>query len=266
VLLVVTLLAVTLITLDARGVSVLGQARSGATEATGPIQRAGRWLTSPFRSVWHGITDYENLKAKNEQLRDRLAAAQGERVREANAQEQLERLNEQLDIGFTGKLRSQVARVTTGPYSNFRSFTVTIDRGSDRGIRKGMPVVTKAGLVGRIGRVSATRSEVQLATDPAFVLGIRLASSQDLGVGHGGGEANRFIVSQGINLEDPVKNGEPVLTSGLSGAIMPPDIPIGIVSKVTPDDANRVQQLLVKYSADFTQLDVVQVLKWTPPR
>lgn len=265
-LLVVTLLAVTLITLDARGVSLLGTARDGATEATGPVQRAGRWLTSPFRTVWHGITDYPDVTAENRRLRGELDRLRGQKIRQTNAQVQLDRLNEQLDIGFTGKLRTQVARVTAGPYSNFRSYTITIDRGADRGLRKGMPVVTKAGLVGRIARVSPSQSVVQLATDPDFVLGVRLAASQDLGVGHGGGESSRFIVDQGINLEDPVRKGDAVLTSGLSDAIMPPDLPIGVVVRVTPDDANRVQQLQVRYSVDFSQLDVVQVLRWRPPR
>ena len=127
-----------------------------------------------------------------------------------------------------------------------------------------MPVVTTAGLVGRLDRVSATRAVVQLATDPDFVVGVRLASSQDLGVGRGGGESGRFIVDRGIELTDPVKPGEAVLTSGLSNSVMPPDIPIGIVDKVTPDENARVQLLQVRYGVDFSQLDVVRVLKWTP--
>lgn len=265
-LLVVTLLAVTLITLDARGVSLVGGAREGATEATGPIQRAGRWLTSPFRSTWRGIVEYDDLQRENEELRDRLDQLEGDAIREQNAQEELDRLNEQLDIGFTGKLRTQVARVTAGPYSNFRNYTVTIDRGRDRGVKKGMPVVTSAGLVGRVRTVSRSRSVVQLATDPDFVLGVRLASSQEIGIGHGGGDTDRFVVDKGINLEDPVRRGEAVLTSGLDDAIMPPDLPIGIVDRVTPDDADRVQQLLVRYAVDFSQIDVVQVVRWTPPR
>ena len=63
-----------------------------------------------------------------------------------------------------------------------------------------------------------------------------------------------------------MRKGDAVLTSGLSDAIMPPDLPIGVVVRVTPDDANRVQQLQVRYSVDFSQLDVVQVLRWRPPR
>ena len=47
---------------------------------------------------------------------------------------------------------------------------------------------------------------------------------------------------------------------------MPPgnQIPVGTVDKVTPDEAARVQILQVGYSVDFSQLDVVQVVKWVP--
>lgn len=180
--------------------------------------------------------------------------------------EQLERLQEQLQIEFVGDIPTQIARIATGPYSNFDTFRTEIDKGSDAGLAVGMPVVTRAGLVGRLERVSRTRSVVQLATDPDFTIGVRLASTQDIGLGHGGGDSNRFVVDRGIDVGDPVEPGEVVLTSGLDDSVMPKDIPIGLVDKVRPDENTGMQLLLVDYAVDFSQLDVVQVLKWTPPR
>jgi rod shape-determining protein MreC len=266
VLLVLSLVAVTLITLDARDVPVFTTIRNAASDAFAPVGDAFEWLTTPFRNAWNGITGYSDLETENEKLRRQLDGLQSKQIAGANAQEQLKRLNEQLQLGFVQDLPTQVARVTSGPFSNFADYRLEIDKGSDAGLSAGMPVVTKAGLVGRLDRVSRTRSEVQLATDPDFVVGVRLASSQDLGVGHGGGDADRFIVDRGIELADPVKPGEAVLTSGLANSVMPPDIPIGIVDKVTPDENARVQLLQVRYAVDFSQLDVVQVLKWTPPK
>ena len=95
---------------------------------------------------------------------------------------------------------------------------------------------------------------------------MRLASTQDIGLGHGGGDSNRFVVDRGIDVGDPVEPGEVVLTSGLDDSVMPKDIPIGLVDKVRPDENTGMQLLLVDYAVDFSQLDVVQVLKWTPPR
>jgi rod shape-determining protein MreC len=264
VLLVLTLVAVTLITLDARGVPIFDGVRDTAADVLSPLSGVGEAVTSPFSNVWNGITGYGELEEENRRLREQLDEVTAGQIRGANAQEQLRRLNEQLQLGFVGDIPTQVARVASGPFSNFRDFRIEIDKGADAGLAEGMPVVTRAGLVGRLERVSRTRSVVQLASDPDFVIGVRLASSQDLGVGRGGGEAERFIVDRGIELDDPIRAGEAVLTSGLSNAVMPPDVPVGLVEEVLPDEAAGIQLLRVRFAAELSQLDVVQVLKWTP--
>lgn len=266
VLLVLSLLAVTLITLDSRGVGVFDGIRNTAGDVFAPVGDAFAWVTSPISNAWGGMTDYDDLKAENERLRQRVDELEGGEAEAANAVEQLERLQEQMQIDFVGDIPTQIARIATGPYSNFDTFRTEIDKGSDAGLAVGMPVVTRAGLVGRLERVSRTRSVVQLATDPDFTIGVRLASTQDIGLGHGGGDSNRFVVDRGIDVGDPVEPGEVVLTSGLDDSVMPKDIPIGLVDKVRPDENTGMQLLLVDYAVDFSQLDVVQVLKWTPPR
>ncbi len=270
VLLVLSLLAVTLITLDSRGVGVFDGVRNVAGDVFAPVGDAFAWVTTPVRNAWGGVSDYEDLEAENERLRERVAELEGNEAKAANAREQLKRLQEQLQIDFVGDVPLQVARVASGPYSNFDSFRMEIDKGSDSGLAVGMPVVAKAGnsggLVGRLERVSRTRSVVQLATDPDFGIGIRLASTQDVGFGHGGGDSNRFVVDKGIEIGDPIQPNEVVLTSGLENSVMPPDIPVGTVDKATPNGSSGLQVLLVNYAVDFSQLDVVQVMKWTPPR
>jgi rod shape-determining protein MreC len=264
VLLVLSLVAVTLITLDARDVPVFTSIRNFASDTFAPVGDAFGWATTPVRNAWHGITGYSDLERQNEALRQQLGELKAKQITGANAEVQLRKLNDQLHLGFAEDIPTQVARVTSGPFSNFQDYRLDIDKGSDSGLKPGMPVVTKDGLAGRLERVSRTRSVVQLITDPDFVVGVRLASSQDLGVGHGGGDSGRFIVDRGIELADPVKPGEAVLTSGLTDSVMPPDLPIGLVDKVTPDENTRVQLLQVHYGVDFSRLDVVQVLKWTP--
>ena len=269
VLLVLTLVAVTLITLDARGFGVFDSVRSGSDDVLGPVADGIGWVTTPFRNAWNGVTGYDDLESRNRELQAKLDELETSKLAEQNAQEQLKRLNEQLNIGFAGNIPTQIARVSSGPFSNFADYRLEIDKGSDAGLEVGMPVVANSsggsgGLVGRLSRVSKSRSVVQLASDPDFILGVRVASSQDLGVGHGGGETNRFIVDRQIDLNDPVQPGDAVLTSGLSNSVMPPDIPIGVVDKVTPDVDTQVKLLQVRFAVDFSQLDVVQVLKWKP--
>ncbi len=265
-LLVLTLLAVTVITLDSRGVGVFDGARNVASDVFAPVGDAFAWVTTPVRNAFGGMSDADELRRENDRLRDKVDELEGEAAEGRNAVEQLKRLRQQLDLAFAGDIPTQIARVATGPFSNFDTYRMEIDKGSGDGLAVGMPVVTKDGLVGRLERVSRTRSVVQLLTDPDFKLGVRLASSQVLGVGHGGGDSGRFIVDRGVAIGVPVEPGEVVLTSGLENSIMPPDIPIGLVDRVTPDENTGLQLLLVDYQSKFDELDVVQVLKWTPPR
>ena len=266
VLIVLSLVAVTLIALDAGGVPVFNGVRSVAGDTASPFEGAFNWVSAPIRNAWNGITGYDDLVAENEQLRGRIGELESADAAETNAREQLRRLNEQLELGFVDAIPTQIARVSSGAYSNFADYRVEIDKGSSSGLAEGMPVVTRSGLVGRLERVGSNSSVVQLASDPAFAVGVRLASSQDLGVGRGGGATGNFVVDRGIDLEDPVRTGEAVLTSGLSTSIKPPDIPVGIVTEVAATPTTREQRLEVSLSAELTQLDVVQVLKCEPPR
>ncbi|MEI7887306.1 MAG: rod shape-determining protein MreC [Actinomycetes bacterium] len=266
VLVVITLLTITIITLDARGVPLISSARDSSRDALAPVRGASRWVTTPFRNAWNGITGYDELREENEQLRQRLDQRTANSMREKNAQEELSKLKEQLNISFLGSTQSQVARVTAGASSNFADYTVELDKGSELGLAVGNPVVTKGGLVGRIVRVTKKRSVVQLITDPNFSVGVTVGPAQNQGVGHGTGTRRRFIVDRGIDLSDEVSTKDSVFAGGIENSIMPPDlfIPIGTVDKVTPDEAARVQVLQVNYTVEFGRLDVVQVIKWVP--
>lgn len=266
VLLVLTLLAVTIVTLDARGVPILRSVSDGARDVLAPLSGFGRRVTSPFRNSWNGITAYDDLSRENEELRERVEELETNGMREERAQRELQKLKEQLNISFLADMPTQIARVDPSRASNFADSRVEIDKGSEHGIEVGNPVVTKAGLVGRIERVSSGRSVVQLVSDPDFHIGVSVGPDQVHGVGHGSGDPLTFVVDRGIDLGREISVNDYVFAGGIERSLVPADlyIPIGTVKKVTPDAAARVQDLLVELSADLGRLDVVQVLKWTP--
>ena len=264
-LLVLTLLAVTVVTLDARGVPVLSATRDGSRDALAPVRGAARWVSTPFRNAWNGISGYDDLLAENADLRDQIDELNTNAMRETTAQEQLALLQEQLNLDVTGDYPTQIARVSSGAKSNFEEHTVELDTGSDDGLAVGNPVITRGGLVGVIADASRTRAVVQLVTDPDFVIGVKVGPDQRQGVGRGSGSASTFIVDR-VDLTDPVEPNDFVVAGGIENSKVPPDIfiPVGTVDKVTPDEAARVQVLQVNLSVDLSRLDVVQVLKWVP--
>ena len=106
-------------------------------------------MSEPFANVWHGITGFDDLKAENEDLRRQLDEQAGDAVLQEDAAAQLDEVLGQLGIEWVGDIETTTARVLSGSPSNF-SHTVDISKGSDDGIKVGMPVVNGAGLAGKV--------------------------------------------------------------------------------------------------------------------
>jgi rod shape-determining protein MreC len=140
--------------------------------------------------------------------------------------------------------------------SPFVSYVI-INRGSDDGLRRGMPVVTEQGLVGRIAAVTAGAARVQLITDPAMSVNVIVEPSRAQAMMTGsltGGLALDMIPQAAA-----VQVGDLVLTSGLGGNY-PDNILIGQISGVRTQETELFQQASVQPVVDFSQLEIVLII------
>lgn len=258
------LASVTVITLDYRGgdQGALETLRSGAQDLLAPVQSFAGRVFGPVGDVVGGITDYGDLEAENARLRQRLEALEGDRLRSEAGERERRELLAILDLDFAGDIPAVAARVVSSSPTNFAQ-SVIIDRGTDDGVDRGMPVVTSAGLAGRISEVSSSRSVVQLLTDRSSAVGARLAGSGVNGVveGRGGGTdlAMTFVAAQ-----VEVAEGEAVVTSGLEQSAFPAEIPIGSVRSAGAPPGDLEQRIAVEPVVDFGRLELVKVLQWAP--
>ena len=158
-----------------------------------------------------------------------------------------------------------VAEVVTANVGNFDRYSVQINRGSEDGIRNGMPVVTRGGLIGRIdGDPGRRHSRVTLLTDPEFEVGVLVVGTDDVGLASGGGHGNALRVDKGLEVDTEVAVGDEVVTSGVDRSRYPPGIPIGTVTRIEFDEARLLQVLIVEPSADTDNLSFVTVLLYDP--
>ena len=149
------------------------------------------------------------------------------------------------------------ARVTGVGPSNFEH-TVFIDRGTANGVRKDMPVVAGAGLVGRVVQVSQRTARVLLLVDPSSAVASRLASNGETGVAEGtGGDELRFDL---FDAEAAVTVGDEVVTSGYEGGVYPPGIPIGTVARIQPRGNALARRAFVTTFVDFSSLDFLLIV------
>lgn len=264
VLLLLVLTSITVITLDFRGGGngALESVRSGVRDAFAPVESAADTVFSPIGDFFGGLTRYGDVKSENAKLRRELDQARNENVRAAGAERDLQALMDLQNLEFAGNIPSVAARVISDAPSNFQ-MTVNIDRGSDQGIEKGMPVVAGAGLVGRIVDASKSTATVQLITDPGSNVGIRLQSSGDVGVARGGGASQQMPVDL-IDIGTKIDEGAAVVTSGLQQSVFPPEIPVGRVVKATVAPGALQQEVTIEPVVDLRRLEFIRVLKWQP--
>jgi rod shape-determining protein MreC len=264
VLVLLVLTSITVITLDFRdgGDGAVESLRTAGREAFAPVQDAVQGVLSPVGDFFGGITRYRSVRAENARLRAEVEQARTESVRAADAERERELLTRLANLDFAEDLRDIPARVVDNAPSNFER-TVTLDRGAEAGVAVGMPVVTDAGLVGRVVEVSPTRSRVLLVTDRSSRVGVRLATSRDIGALAGAGPRGLLSLDL-INVDTAVSEGEAVLTSGLDQGILPAQIPVGTVRSARVPDGALTQEVLVEPFVDFGRLELVRILVWTP--
>jgi rod shape-determining protein MreC len=146
VILIVTSLF--LITLDLRGVKVIDNFKQGTQTVMSPFQRAGSAVLSPVKNFFSDVThlgrtrnQIENLQAENADLKTRL-------INRKNADAQLEQLKSILDLAGTAGYKIVSAKVISHGSSQSFAQTVTIDAGSNAGIKKNMTVLSQNGIAG----------------------------------------------------------------------------------------------------------------------
>lgn len=281
-LVVTTLIVVSisLITLDIRNVGVVESAKSNVADGLGTTDGFFSHLTSPFRNMWHGLTEYDDLKEENGKLRSDLQREQAKGRSELVAGTQLAQLAAMQQVRAGVTYDTVIARRTHGVGSNWDADTIYIDRGRSAGLKVGMPVVVgappsttgaltyPAQLVGVIKIVRENGSVVRLISDPTLRFSVRLVQSNQRGVGHGTGvEGERirpWLIDVGIDIDAAVPAGDVVVTSGLEDSRFPPDLPVGQVESRRTVDAENRQELSVEPWVNVGELDYVAVLKWTP--
>ena len=261
-LVLLVLVSITVITLDFRGGDLIGTLRNGAADALTPVRGAAQAVIEPVGDAFSGLTRAGALEDENDVLRARIEELEGDALRAADAEAELDQLLALQGLGRFTDLPTVAGRVIGAPVSNFEQ-TIQLDVGADDGVAEDMPVVTGAGLVGRVVDVSQTRAVVRLVTDPASSVGARLLSSGDLGVAEGAGPGRPLDLGL-VDPATPVERRELVVTSGVDDSFFPGGIPLGLVEQVSSVEGELEQEVAVEPVADLTGLRFVEVLRTVP--
>ena len=237
-----------------------GYFSSASNVFTGSLVNMQTWFATRFTAVQDFLTaprDMASLQQRNTELEAEVS----------DLQSQVIQLQQQ--VGETQVLAALVDFAQANPENSYKGAAVIgrdpspflhyviINRGSNDGIRRGMPVVTNQGLVGRIDAVIADAARVQLITDPASTVNVRLQNAEEDASLSGSitGDLTLDLIPQ----DTTILPGDLVLTSGLGGGY-PPNLIVGQVGNVRTNDVDLFQQATVQPVVDFNRLQIVLII------
>jgi len=175
-ILLLSLTSVILITMDLRGSSVVNFARSSFGVVFRPIESASRVLTRPIENTWNGITHYNSVVDENRRLKDLVAYNEGATISAIASVREAQELLALNGLPTLAGISSCTAQVVGSSPSNY-SQTVEINRGTECGIKVGMPVLNAAGMIGKVTDVYKKHSVVMLMTDPGYSLAVKVVNA-----------------------------------------------------------------------------------------
>jgi rod shape-determining protein MreC len=223
------------------------------------VQRGATSMFSSARDGWTGYFALQRVREDNERLRQEVGQLQVRLQAERALAQQSRALQELLELRQRTELSTTAATVIAGGASpDFR--TITVDKGTNDGLRQDQAVISPRGVVGRLIMPSARASKVQLLIDRNAAAGAIVERSRAQGVVLGTG-ADRLRMEYVSSASD-VKVGDHVVTSGIDG-IYPKGFVIGQIESIERG-AGIFSAIIVRPAVDFASIEDVLVVL-TPP-
>ncbi|NOY99027.1 MAG: rod shape-determining protein MreC [Chloroflexi bacterium] len=233
---------------------------SASTWFDNSVVSAQTWVSTRYLAIQDFLTtprDAVTLRQRNVELESEVSRLQTQIIELQQQITETQILAALVDFSHANPESTYKAAAVIGRDPSPFLHYIIINRGSNDGIRRGMPVVTNQGLVGRVDAVIADAARVQLVTDPASAVNVRLqnAKTDAILIGSVTGDLALDMISQDATIEQ----GDVVLTSGLGGDY-PPDLLVGQVLNVRKRDYELFQQASIQSVVDFARLEIVLVI------
>lgn len=139
---------------------------------------------------------------------------------------------------------------------------VVIDKGSQDGLRAGLAVVDRTGVVGQVTRVFPWAAEVTLITDKEHAVPIQVLRSGlrgvTFGVGYDGTLELRFMP---VNAD--IQSGDVLVTSGIDGTY-PPGLPVAVVTNIERNAAYAFARITCAPAAGVNSYGQVLIVGTDP--
>lgn len=176
---------------------------------------------------------------------------------------ELSSLKKLLELNHTSSFdlvnASVVARDVTFYFSN-----LTIDKGKNDGIDKGMIAINEEGLVGVVEYVTKDSATISLLSKEVakFKVSVKVTNGNNIynGIITGYDNSSNEIIIESIRNQSTIEKGNKVFTNGL-GEVYPPDILVGEVTKIEMDSVGLNKILKVSSKVNFRNIKYLSIVR-----
>jgi rod shape-determining protein MreC len=216
------------------------------------LSQGVRETTAEYVNIINIKSKNTNLQKENDELKTRLNLF-------AESQNELERLRTLLDFQKNTKMELIPAQVIGRDLVTDHN-TITINKGTNHGLKSGQAVLTVSGAVGYIFKPSARNSHVMLITDRYSVVDALIQKTRAHGIIEG--KTKESCVLQYVDRTEDVKDGDLIVTGGLDN-IFPKGFPLAVITNIESKTKNASLQIEAKPVVDANKVEEVFVVKST---
>lgn len=230
-------------------------------EALAPATQLFHRASSSLAGIWRQLVLWSKLDDENKAYREQIAQLQGQIGRMEEYRLENQRLRTLL--GFQAenqeKMELVAAQVVGRSPVNWFS-TITINKGTEAGLKKDQAVITPQGIVGVVRSTTASTASVLLLSDARMAIGGLVRDSRHLVLVEGKADRPGYCNVRGLTADVKLKKGDLIMCSGLGG-IFPKGLPLGKITVVEQGKYGLGYQGLMRSAVDLSRLEEVFVVK-----
>jgi len=240
-------------------------AESAVGSVVQPVQTFASKASYAIRTFFQRIFKTTDADIENERMQRELVQMQSIREENEKLRKQNERLSEMLNYITNFQNNTFVTADVIGGGQGMWFDVFTINAGRNRGIAKGMAVISSKGLVGKITDVGAAWSKVTAIIDPSMSVYAMVDRTRDAGMVQGtlSVDSQNMLELYFLPMGSDLVPGDLIMSNSIAGFedIFPKGILIGTVKEVfrRGDDSKSCNATILP-ATDFNHLEEVMVI------
>lgn len=208
-----------------------------------------------------GVFSYNEIRDENEKLKDRISKLEYKLSKEKTKKQDLDtlkELSEALSYDFIKSnddiVTCDIISISGKPVLNL----VTVNKGSDAGVRKNDIVLAGKALFGRVVQTGRSWAKIAPITDRNLKVGF-IAGSDDNVIGMINASKGGKLLGYMLSDKTEISVGEDVFTTGIGD--YPPNILIGRVIGIDYNSGNSLVMVKIKPYVNFDKPNKVTIIK-----